>query len=213
MDAYISTIMGWGPNWAPRSWALCEGQLLAISQYTAVFSLIGTIYGGDGRTSFGLPDLRGRVPMSFGQSPGTSYHQIGARTGAESHTMSITELPVHHHSALVTGGGGGGIVNAPIAASGTVNTLSTAGTTVDSTNNHLAKGNLGQNMYGTGTADTTLAAGSVSVSGTAQVDLSSVGLPTVTIGNTGGSIPFKLIQPIQVISFIFCLFGIFPPRN
>jgi len=65
MEGYTSEIRLWGPNWAPRNWALCNGQLLSIAQNTALFSLIGTIYGGDGRTSFALPDLRGRVPIGL----------------------------------------------------------------------------------------------------------------------------------------------------
>ncbi|NNF56787.1 MAG: phage tail protein [Rhodothermaceae bacterium] len=84
-------------NFAPRGWAFCDGQLLAISQYTALFSILGTTYGGDGRTTFGLPDLRGRVPIGPGTGPGLSNRPLGARGGAEQVTLSVTQLASHAH--------------------------------------------------------------------------------------------------------------------
>ncbi len=84
-------------NFAPRGWALCDGQLLAVSQNDALFSLFGTIYGGDGRTTFGLPDLRGRVPVPSGSGPGLSARNIGQKSGAESVTLVSTQLPSHTH--------------------------------------------------------------------------------------------------------------------
>jgi microcystin-dependent protein len=84
-------------NFAPRGWALCDGQLLAISQNDALFSLFGTNYGGDGRTTFGLPDLRGRVPLHMGSGPGLSPRTIGAKSGSESVTLVTTQLPSHTH--------------------------------------------------------------------------------------------------------------------
>ena len=90
-------LVGW--NFAARGYALCDGQLLPISQNTALFSLLGTIYGGDGRTSFGLPDLRGRVPMHFGNGPGLSSRQIGQRSGQERVTLTLSEMPNHNHNA------------------------------------------------------------------------------------------------------------------
>jgi len=82
-DPFIGEIRMVGFNFAPRGWALCDGQLLPISQNAALFSLLGTIYGGDGRTTFGLPDLRSRVPVHSGQGPGLSSYSIGQRSGAE----------------------------------------------------------------------------------------------------------------------------------
>ena len=99
MEQTLATIMGWGATFSPRGWAFCHGQLLAISSNDALFSLIGTIYGGDGRTTFALPDLRGRGPVGFGQSPGTSFWPIGARVGSEDEVLTQLSLPVHNHSA------------------------------------------------------------------------------------------------------------------
>jgi microcystin-dependent protein len=84
-------------SFAPRGWAFCDGQLLAVSQNDALFSLLGTIYGGDGRTTFGLPDLRGRVPIHMGTGPGLSPRQIGAKSGSEKETITADQLPSHSH--------------------------------------------------------------------------------------------------------------------
>lgn len=80
-------------NWAPRGWAKCDGQLMAISANSALFSLLGTTYGGDGRTTFALPDLRGRIPMHYGQGAGRTPFPIGAATGSESTTLTAANLP------------------------------------------------------------------------------------------------------------------------
>lgn len=89
-------------NFAPRGWALCDGQLLPISGNSALFSLLGTIYGGDGRTTFALPDLRGRAPIHMGHGPGLSYYPIGARGGTEYNILNVTHLPSHNHSATAS---------------------------------------------------------------------------------------------------------------
>lgn len=98
MEGYLAQIILFGANFAPRNWANCEGQLLAISQNTALFSLLGTIYGGDGRTTFALPDLRGRVPVGLGNGPGLFTYQQGQKTGSELNTLTISQLPSHNHS-------------------------------------------------------------------------------------------------------------------
>lgn len=85
-------------NFAPRGWALCDGQLLSISQNTALFSLLGTTYGGDGRTTFALPDLRGRVPIHAGNGPGLSSKSLGELSGTETNVLSISNLPSHSHT-------------------------------------------------------------------------------------------------------------------
>lgn len=84
-------------NFAPRGWAFCDGQLLAVSQNDALFSLLGTIYGGDGRTTFGLPDLRGRLPIHAGTGPGLSPRRLGAKAGEEKVTLTVNQLPSHGH--------------------------------------------------------------------------------------------------------------------
>jgi microcystin-dependent protein len=98
-EPFLGEIRLFGFNFAPRNWAKCDGQLLPISQNSALFSLLGTTYGGDGRTTFGLPDLRGRVSIHQGQGPGLSDRRIGQRNGAENTVLSVAHLPPHDHAA------------------------------------------------------------------------------------------------------------------
>jgi microcystin-dependent protein len=102
-DPFIGEIKMVGFNFAPRSWANCDGQLLSISSNTALFSLLGTTYGGDGETSFGLPDLRGRVPIHVGNGAGLSSRSWGQKAGAETHTLTVNKMPSHNHTVTVDG--------------------------------------------------------------------------------------------------------------
>ena len=95
---FIGQIMLFAGNFAPRSWAFCDGQLLSISENTALFSILGTIYGGDGRSTFGLPDLRGRVARGVGTGPGLDFVRPGQKGGASQHILSLNELPSHNHA-------------------------------------------------------------------------------------------------------------------
>lgn len=97
MEAILGSVTMFGGNFAPRGWALCQGQLLSISQNTALFSLLGTYYGGDGRTTFGLPDLRGRAVVGVGQGPGLSNYDIGESGGTEGTTLIGQQLAIHVH--------------------------------------------------------------------------------------------------------------------
>jgi microcystin-dependent protein len=96
-EPFVGEIRMFGFNFAPTNWALCAGQLMSIAQNTALFSLLGTTYGGDGVQTFALPDLRGRVPLSQGQGPGLSNYDMGQRAGEENHTLIQTEMPQHTH--------------------------------------------------------------------------------------------------------------------
>jgi microcystin-dependent protein len=101
-DPFIGEIRTVGFNFAPRGWALCDGQLLSIAQYTALFSILGTTYGGNGTTNFALPDLRGRAPMHQGQGPGLSARDLGDSLGSANVTLLSTELPAHSHTLNVS---------------------------------------------------------------------------------------------------------------
>ncbi|PEN12348.1 phage tail protein [Longibacter salinarum] len=98
-EPLIGGIGMFGGNFAPRNWANCDGQLLAISQNTALFSILGTIYGGDGRTTFAVPDLRGRVPIHAGQGPGLTSRNQGQSGGTETETLAAAQIPNHSHPA------------------------------------------------------------------------------------------------------------------
>src|SRR5262245_12581551 len=97
MDAFIGMIVMFGGNFAPRGWAFCNGQLLSIAQNTALFSILGTTYGGNGQTTFALPNLQGRVAIHPGQSPGTSNYTLGETAGTENVTLTTSQMPMHNH--------------------------------------------------------------------------------------------------------------------
>lgn len=97
MDPFVAEIRIFGFNFAPKGWAFCDGQLLPLSQNTALFSLLGTTYGGDGKSNFALPDMQGNAPMHPGQGPGLSLHDLGETGGSETVTLLQSEIPNHSH--------------------------------------------------------------------------------------------------------------------
>lgn len=141
-EPFIGEIIMFAGNFAPRGWAFCQGQLLSIAQNTALFSILGTTYGGNGQTTFGLPDFRGRVPVGQGTGPGLSSYVLGELSGVENTTILSSQMPPHTHVATVS-------LKASTAAAN--DTLPT--------NNYLADGN----AYQTAT-DTTMNPGAVTVS-------------------------------------------------
>lgn len=146
---YIGAIMLFAGNFAPRGWAFCDGQLLSITQYTALFSILGTYFGGNGVSNFALPDLRGRVPVHQGQGNGLSPYVIGQSSGVENVTLLTGNLPVHTHSVNASSGaasrGGtspaGGVLAVP---SGSVEIYSTS--PPNATMNPLMIGVAGSNV-------------------------------------------------------------------
>ena len=102
MDPFIGQIILFAGNFAPRGWAFCDGQELPIADYDQLFAVLGTTYGGDGRISFRLPDLRGRVPIHAGQAPGLTARELGQTTGTEKVALTAAQLPEHRHEFLVS---------------------------------------------------------------------------------------------------------------
>jgi len=100
-EPFIGQVTYFGGNFAPRGWAFCDGQLLAISQNDALFSILGTIYGGDGRTTFGLPDMRGRALVHAGTGPGLSPRRLGSKGGSERVTLTTNQLASHSHTGIM----------------------------------------------------------------------------------------------------------------
>jgi len=97
-DPFVAEIRIFAFNFAPKGWAFCDGQILPLSQNTALFSLLGTTYGGDGKSNFALPDLQGNAPMHPGQGPGLSLHDLGETGGSDTVLLLETEIPAHSHS-------------------------------------------------------------------------------------------------------------------
>jgi len=104
-DPFVAEIRIFAGNFAPKGWALCNGQLMPISQNTALFSLLGTFYGGDGKSTFALPNLQGSVPMHQGQGPGLSERFLGEQSGSDTTTLITTEMPVHTHTLMASSTG------------------------------------------------------------------------------------------------------------
>jgi len=184
MEPTIGEIRMFAGNFAPRSWALCEGQLLAINSNQALFSILGTTYGGDGRTSFGLPDLRGRANVGPGNGPGLSDRRLGAKGGTEYNILNSTQIPSHNHSMNVKVSSG----NATVSSA--VNGVSTA--TPGETSGRAFVPSLGYN------------------SETPNISLTQ---QSVIVGNTGANQSVNNMQPWLGLNFIICLFGLFPSRS
>lgn len=102
MSPYVGEIRMFGGNFAPAGWMLCQGQVLPISEYETLFQLIGTTYGGDGQTTFNLPDLQGRVPVHMGTGPNGDQYVIGQSAGVETVTLSVSQIPAHSHVPLAS---------------------------------------------------------------------------------------------------------------
>jgi len=154
MEGYIAEIRLFAGNFAPRNWAFCAGQILAISQNTALFSLLGTTYGGNGQTTFALPDFRGRVAVGTGNGPGLPSMTLGQVGGEPTHTLITTEMPAHNHTVAI------GANNAALASQS------------NPANNVLGAGQVpgGQsiNMYSNTAPNTTLSPTQSSITGGSQ---------------------------------------------
>lgn len=185
MEPFIAQIMMFGGNFAPRGWAFCDGQLLPIANYTALFSLIGTTYGGDGRTAFALPDLRGRASLHPGNGPGLSPVKAGERGGAETHTLNVLEMPSHSHD--------GSTLN------GTLGVNEEDGASDDPQGRNFGIAQNDSLPYNSNTNDKVMASGAVGISGNTS--------------NTGGNQPFNIRNPYLGVNYIIALQGIFPSRS
>ncbi|WP_422373537.1 phage tail protein [Hoeflea sp.] len=108
-EPFLAEVRLMGFNFAPRGWGFCDGQILPINQNQSLYSLLGTTYGGDGRTSFALPDLRGRTPIHTGRSNGGQEHRLGSKSGEETHTLSANELPQHTHNLQASSSDGNSV--------------------------------------------------------------------------------------------------------
>jgi len=183
---YLSEIRIMAFNFAPKGWAMCNGQTLPINQNQAIFALLGTTYGGNGQTTFQLPNLQGRVPVHQGSGGGTTV-VLGQSAGETTHTLIVSEMPSHSHSLNA---------DAATAAGSNTNTPATAGTKV-----------LGQSAGTGGTPPTPF---TINLYSTANPNGT---LNPNCLTPNGGSQPHENEQPYLVLNFCIALQGIFPSRN
>ncbi len=183
MDEYMGMIKIFAGNFAPTGWLMCNGQLLSIAQNSALFSILGTTYGGDGITTFALPNFQSRVPIGMGQGPGLSYRSQGEVSGTETNTLNITNIPPHNHPASL-------LVNNTDSSQGAATpgaSLATPGTLSGRT----FTASLG---YNTATPNTVLNQASV---------------VTVPVGQ---GLPVNNMQPYIAMNYIICTQGLYPSR-
>ncbi len=183
MEGTLAEIRMFGGNFAPRGWMLCQGQLLSIAQWTAVFALVGTTYGGDGQTTFGVPDFRGRLALGTGQGPGQPSVDLGEMAGVPTTTLNVTNLPMHNHTLT-----GSVTQQANNDATGLTDDATGSRTGLPATPNIYTKAT------------------------DALVPMAPM-LSTLVVGPNGGNQPFSNVSPFLGIQFIFCVEGIFPSRD
>jgi len=188
---FLGEICTFGFNFCPKGYLPADGSLLPINQNAALFSLLGTFYGGDGQSTFGLPDLRGSSPIGMGQSPGLSNFNIGQMGGTETVTLLTANLPSHIHNAT-TDVTVNSVVN---ASSGNGNSTNPAGAV-------WAASSSRDNVYGS-TKTTLMATGAVTSKATA----------TTSISPTGSSVPVSIRSPYLTMSYCIAAQGIYPSRN
>lgn|SRR5262245_32060297 len=184
-DFYLGQVILFAGNFAPRGWAFCDGSLLQISTNEALYSLLGTTYGGDGANTFGLPDLRGAVPVSAGQAPGRSSYALGQGGGTEAVTLTPAQLPSHTHAVTAA--------TAPINVSNaTADQTSPKGAV-------FAQPATTSMYQANKDASTTLSPRAVTT--------------TVTVATAGASAPVSVMMPYVAINYCICTEGIYPSRN
>ncbi|HEY9000097.1 MAG TPA: tail fiber protein [Mucilaginibacter sp.] len=204
MEGTMSEIRLFAGTFAPRTWAFCQGQTLAIQSNQALFALIGTTYGGNGVTTFMLPDLRGRTIVSTGQGPGLSSYVLGEVLGVNTVTLNIPTMASHPHTTVITQSSTKGTGSAKL------NGINDAGGQTQPGGNYLGTDTTGgakPYSHPTGTP--------VPMVGNA-ITYNSLTVPSPTvsgISNTGNTQPHNNIMPSIAMNYIICLQGIFPSRN
>jgi microcystin-dependent protein len=185
----IGEVRMFGGNFAPRTWAFCDGQLLAISSNTALFSIIGTIYGGDGRTTFKLPDLRGRSCLQEGTGPGLPTKKLGHAGGQEETALTVLNLPRHNH--FLTG---------QVTATVTQPSQSGEG------NQDFASLHYPAKIDGVAAYNDS---GDVNM----QITTAAITANTLAAGDAGTGTPFDVHSPYMAVNYIICMQGVYPSRN
>lgn len=235
MDPMLGMIFMVPWNWAPYNYQLCQGQIVNIQQYEALYSLTGTVFGGNGSTTFGLPNLAGRAPVGTGILANNAF-TIGAASGSLATTLSISNLPAHNHSASFAPVSGPQVINIPattgnlgVTASLPVSTavptaaLSLANAQTGYLTNATAMSGLSNILKGPYSTSAPVAGAQATLpvsasltgtagSGAATVTINAVSGGTVTTGVAGSNLPFSNMQPYLALSFVIAMNGLYPDR-
>ncbi|AZI24176.1 phage tail protein [Pedobacter sp. G11] len=202
MEGTIAEVRIFAGDFAPKGWALCQGQLLNLNSNQAVYAILGTLYGGDGRTTFGLPDLRSRTVVGVGAGANLSVYTPGEKIGVEKVPLNINQIPAHTHIAAITPGTGNGIGNATFY-----------GNPSESTQEN------GQNAFISKDASNQMAVYAKSGTTTAlsdkSIQISNVNIPnpSIALESAGTSGAHNNIMPSIALNYIICIQGYFPSRN
>jgi microcystin-dependent protein len=223
MDPFLGQIIPWPVDWAPVNWALCNGQVLQINQYQTLFAVLGNKFGGDGKTTFALPDLRGRIPVGAGTLPNGSTYNLGNMSGTETTTLTPNNLPPHTHTFAANATGNVALNNLNIGVTTNVGTPAynnnppaTDLSDVPGTGKCITQGKTDQGdllqMYTSNPPNITMATtpvkGTVTVDGTATATVNVSG----TTGVTGSGQSFDNRQPYVVLNYIIATQGVYPSR-
>jgi len=205
MEGTIGEIRAFAGTFAPRTWLFCKGQDMPLNDYQALYAIIGTYYGGDGMTTFKLPNIASRIVVGAGKGNGLSNYNLGQVIGEENHTLNLSELPVHNHQISPTFSTTAGSVNLSL------NAVALPGDQPGPADKYLAQDlNDLDKIYANPATATNL----VSLnSNAAKVSNLSPPIPQVTIEPSGSSLPHSNIQPVLAVNYIICVEGIFPSRN
>lgn len=190
MEGMIGEVRLFAGTFAPKSWAFCNGQIINISSNTALYSILGTQYGGNGTTTFGLPDFRGRVVIGTGNGPGLSPYNNGLTGGADMVTLTIAQMPIHTHMAAMTlnANGNGG-------------------------NTNTASGNFPAAPYSEGGSGDPGDVTAFASPGPNPVTMNSTAVSYTGTSQTGSSMAHTNQQPYTCLYYIICQYGVFPSRN
>ena len=205
MDVFIGTILPWPINYAPAGWAFCDGSVLQVNQYAALYSLLGNTYGGTPPSTFALPDLRCRIPLGMANSnppAGLTRRNLGTRGGLETVALTIANLAAHTHVATFTPSGG--------PATGTLQASSAQANATSPGGNYLAN-TVDTSGSGTSYQSYVTPAAKGAVANIAGLTVNGGG-GTVTNANTGSNTPAATMPPFLVLNFIIALEGLYPSR-
>jgi microcystin-dependent protein len=212
-EMYMGQLLPFAGNFVIRGTGAANGALVPINQNSALFALLGVAYGGNGTTTFGLPDLRGRSAVGYGTGNGLSTINLGEMSGAQNTTLNLNQMPVHSHPATTSGlavNTSGLTVNTS-GLSASLKVAATSGDSSDPTNNPL--GQVANGYVDGGSATVALATSSIALGGSATIDGTASVSGNVMVGPAGASMPVSLLNPYLAINWLVVMEGLFPSRD